>query len=86
MWKGQIFKKGKKYLQHFFFQSWLFAWLPSVIKCPYHHQSKLGSNFGRSLLFSQAEISWDQLSRTMTRIIGLISSLFLLCVSLSFQL
>lgn len=39
----------------------------------------------KDLLFSQAEMLGDWLSHTMTGIIALISSLFLLCVSLSFH-
>lgn len=60
--------------------SWLFMWLPPVGKCPCCQPSKLCSNFRKNLLFSQARKSWDWSSSTMTRIISLISSLFLLCI------
>lgn len=57
--------------------SWLFMWLPPMRKHPCCQPSKLCSNFRRSLLFSQTRKSWDWFSITMTRIISLISSLFL---------
>lgn len=62
-----------------FLHSWLFLWLPPVRKLSLL-SSKLCSSFRKSLLFSQARKSWDPSSSTMTRIISLISSLFLPCL------
>lgn len=62
-----------------FLHSWLFLWLPPVRKLSLL-SSKLCSNFRKSLLFSQARKSWDRSSSTMTRIISVISSLFLPCL------
>lgn len=77
-------KRADSYKRKIFFNipflhSWLFLWLPSVRKLSLL-SSKLCSNFRKSLLFSQARKSWDRSSSTMTRIISLISSLFLLCL------
>lgn len=52
------FSKRKKKISSVPYLLW-FVWLPAMMKCPYHHQSKLCSNSGRSLLFSQAGMSWD---------------------------
>lgn len=62
-----------------FLHSWLFLWLPPVRKWSLL-LSKLCSNFRKSLLFSQARKSWDRSPCTMTRIISVISSLFLQCL------